>query len=395
MPAGFPTVPTQRQLTRESLSRRERDESTMRVCLFADSFASRRGFGIARYCHQLHFALSQHFRGEMLRLSLGPSNPSDASLYTPLWSRRVLAGAWAFLSAPDVRHWVGDVDVVHSLETGYPVATQKPLITTVHDLGPLTHPEYFSASHPWLIRRALEQAATRASAIICPSTYTAEAMQSFAGCSLGERLCVIPHGVSPCFFEVVEDARAGSWPERLRQVPYLLFTGSVSPRKNLERVLRAFESLVDRIPHQLVLAGSFAWSSDQVAREVRGRLRERVVVTGYVDEAQLVWLYQHASAYVYPSLLEGFGLPVLEAMAAGCPVLTSNGSSLREVAGGCAQLVDPLSVESIRAGILTLLEDDDNAQRRSELGRRHARTFTWDRVARSVATLYQRAVEIR
>lgn len=359
----------------------------MRICLLADSFAARRGYGIARYAQQLHHALGSKVRGELVRLSLA-GNGGDVSLRTPSVSRRILASAWTFLSAPDVRHWVGDVDLVHSLETGYPVATRKPLVTTVHDLGPITHPEYFSASRKWLIRAALRQALARAGTMVCPSAYTADALQDFAGRSLGARVCVIPHGVSPCFFEDAEVSVAETLPKRVRERPFVLFTGAISPRKNVGRVLRAFETIASRVPHSLVLTGGFAWSSTEVANAIGGKLRERIVVAGYVDEPQLVWLYRHASAYLYPSLMEGFGLPVLEAMAAGCPVLTSDGTSLSEVAAGCAELVDPSSVESIREGWLRLLEDESRAQQLRDAGRRHAAAFTWDRAAAAVAARY-------
>lgn len=145
----------------------------------------------------------------------------------------------------------------------------------------------------------------------------------------------------------------------------------------------------DSIPHHLVAVGASGWDMAEIYKELEGSpVRERIHFPGYVSDDQLLALYQHASVYVHPSLYEGFGLTVLEAMAAGCPVVTSNVTSLPEVAGDAALLVDPLDEEEIADAVKNICLDNQLASDLIEKGKRRSAQFSWDRCAREVATIY-------
>jgi glycosyltransferase involved in cell wall biosynthesis len=169
--------------------------------------------------------------------------------------------------------------------------------------------------------------------------------------------------------------------------PFILSVCTLDPRKNLDGLLRAFARLVaeHRVPHQLVLVGRPGWK-DQALRALTAALyvADRVVFTGYVSDEQLVQLYNQADLFVYPSKYEGFGLPVLEAMACGVPVVTADRSALREVAGDAASLVDPDSDSALAAGMLRVLTDAMFRQDLVARGLARSREFSWDRMTRKI-----------
>jgi alpha-1,3-rhamnosyl/mannosyltransferase len=177
--------------------------------------------------------------------------------------------------------------------------------------------------------------------------------------------------------------------------PYFLMLSSIGPRKNLGRVLEAFESLVQRpdFEHTLVVSGSNLWNFRDLAARLReSPARERIVETGHMPEMRLPALISASDALVFPSLYEGFGLPALEAMACGRPVLGSTAASLPEVVGPAGLLVDPCSVEEIREAMLTLAQDEALRQRLGQLGRERARTFTWARTAEQTLDVYETVI---
>jgi glycosyltransferase involved in cell wall biosynthesis len=178
--------------------------------------------------------------------------------------------------------------------------------------------------------------------------------------------------------------------------PYLLFVGTLEPRKNLVRLIRAYRrAAASGIPHPLVLAGPLGWHHQQLHRELALRGPGEVILTGELDTDELDALYRHAAAFVYPSLYEGFGLPVLEAMTRGLPVITSNTSSLPEVAGEAALQVDPASIREIAAAIETLLGDTALREKLASRGRARAERFSWDETARLTLQVYEKVLEAK
>jgi glycosyltransferase involved in cell wall biosynthesis len=277
-----------------------------------------------------------------------------------------------------------------------PTRTSRVVIT-VHDLAfrrlPGTAP---LATRRWLTR--LAGAVARAAEIIVPSAATeADLLDLYA--VEPERVTVIHHGIDHDTFRPVGAREI----ERVRrhygiEGPYLLFVGGLEPRKNLPALLRAYATLPNGIRPSLVLAGaSVPWNPEgrvelnQALLRLSPDVRGGVALTGYVADPDRAALYTGAAALVFPSLYEGFGFPVLEAMACGTPVVTSSVSSLPEVAGPDAVLVDPTDVESIAHGLRQALEDGDLVRRLRAAGPVRASRFTWDQAARATARVLHRA----
>lgn len=261
-----------------------------------------------------------------------------------------------------------------------PAVHPKVSVVTIHDLGYLHQPE----AHP-VAQRLMLDATTRwnahnATRIIAISRQTKADLIEQYGVE-AECIDVVHHGIDHTHFRPIDDRLVA---ERLRELgvaaPYVLFVSTIQPRKNLVRLVEAFESLGET-DLTLVIAGKPGWNIAPIMRRIGlSRAAGRIMLLGYVDDDDLPVLYNGAAAYVHPALYEGFGMGIVEAMACACPVVTSDRSSMPEIAGGAAILVDPTSVESIRSGIAAAFESN----RRKQLiaaGLKRSATFTWTAAA--------------
>jgi glycosyltransferase involved in cell wall biosynthesis len=205
-----------------------------------------------------------------------------------------------------------------------------------------------------------------------------------------DKIKVVYLGVEDSFRVINDKNRVKDCMSRNKiKKPYLFYSGSISPRKNLLRVLKAFNEIKDKFPHTLVMTGSAVWGDTGIDKFIEdNNLSERVNIVGFVSEEDLVTLYSEADLYIFPSLYEGFGLPILEAQACGTPVLTSNVTSCPEVAGDSAEIVNPYSVESIRDGIVKVLEDREYRKVLVSRGFKNVGGFGWDRMAKEVINLF-------
>lgn len=372
----------------------------MKIVFHSDAFTGRQHYGLGRYSRELWHALRHQAADlELIPFALrGQQTTGEGADYPvvvrPAIDGRAVIAAWATFGAPLIEYWISAPDLVHSVELDYPVSTRRPWVVTVHDLGPLTHPEFFTKSRPWLRRRALQQAVDHAAAIVSVSKVTAEALQDLAGSPVYDRLHIIPEGVSEPFFAAQDTAcLSGVSGLPSHGEPYFLWTGSLNPRKNLRNVLRAFEAVADQIPQHLVLAGGLGWDHGDVLAGINdSRFSARIHRPNYVTDEQLRALYQHADGFIYVSLMEGFGLPILEAMASGCPVITSNLSSMPEVAGDAALLVDPYAPDMIADAMKHLalnkvLQSDLTAR-----GKKRAEMFTWRNCAERMLDVYHSVI---
>ncbi len=280
--------------------------------------------------------------------------------------------------------------LVH-LPTPAPVrAAGMPLVVTVLDLLPLRHPELFTRqtrAHTHLYVPFVR----RATRLIVPSHYTrAEAIELLR--VPPDRVVVIPIGHAPRFSPrpVDRDALA----ELGIGERYVLTVGTLEPRKNLVTVLRAFRRVADAVPDvDLVIAGGRGWRNDAFESELGGAgAARRVRLTGFVSDEQLVDLYAGAACFVFPSLAEGFGLPPLEAMACGAPVIASDRTALPEVVGDAALLVDPRDPVALAAQIVRVLDDSQLAAGLREAGVERARGFTWAATAAATERVYREAL---
>jgi len=369
------------------------------IAYFANQFADECGHGLARYALELFDAIGERKK----ELNVSPvaawSSLPDEQLETLKTrsrlrilpsGRRGTAYGWTFFGAPPIE-WMmpGQIDVTHAVAMGYPIATRKPLVVTIHDLGPLTHPEYFSGNRPWLMQKALNQAVKQAAVIVCISHATAEEVVELCGDSVRSRLRVVHSGVSNRFFENPEYAHLSGLSSPPHGVPFILSAGKISPRKNVQGLLRALAKVRSEIPHHLVLTGGNGWDMDQVLSVVDElALSDRVHMAGYVSDDALRALYRQASVYVHASLYEGFGLTILEAMASGTPVITSDRSSLPEVAGDAALLVNPHDPESIAAALVTICGNSGVAEKMRQAGIARARAFPWENTAEKMIEIY-------
>lgn len=368
----------------------------MKIAYHSDAFANAARYGLGRYAWELLEAMTTLQPGHTFfpsssryKLPAGVPLPPGARFVPLHWPHRALVLSWTYAHMPRIERWLPGVDLVHTVELDYPVATARPWVVTVHDLGPLTHPEYFSSSRPWLRKLGLQRAVAQADLIISVSKATADAIETLAGVNLGDRLRVIQEGVSTEFFAPATTQCLQGLDMPAAGTPYFLWTGSINPRKNLGNVVKAFEAVAGACPHHLVLAGGLGWDT---ARELsvidNSAHKARIHRIGFVSDLQLRALYQNAAAYVYVSFMEGFGLPILEAMAGGCPVITSNISSMPEVAGKAGLLVNPADADDIAAAMLSVATDSAARKQLQLLGIEQAKRFSWGSTAQAMLQAY-------
>jgi glycosyltransferase involved in cell wall biosynthesis len=282
------------------------------------------------------------------------------------------------------------MQVAHAQYLVPPVAP-CPTVVTIHDVSFLRHPEWFPPRALRVMRRLIPLSARRATRIVTGSQHAAGEIAELCRVPRAE-VVVIPYAAGPGF-------TPGDRAAARRRVakafgldsPYVLAVGLIQPRKNLPRLLEAFSQVTaDHGDLKLAIAGRPGPQAEEVRRRVGALgLTERVRTCGEVADADLPDLYRAAEMLVYPSLYEGFGLPALEAMACGTPVVASNATSLPEVVGEAGVLVDPLSVEAMAEAMRRVLGDADLAARLAEAGVARAREFSWRRCAEAHLALFQ------
>lgn len=267
-------------------------------------------------------------------------------------------------------------------------------VVTIHDACAYVHPKEHNRLDNWRYRVLLPRAARNANLVLTDSAHSQQDLARYLGVS-PTRSRVVACGVSSRFRPVPagEERRAVLACYGISE-PYILYVGAVNARKNIVRLLEAYARLRLRFPRiSLVVAGKRQWQTAEIDRAFGQLTRQgQIHFIGYVNDSDLPALYSAAEVFVFPSLYEGFGLPVLEAMACGTPVIASRSSSIPEVVGDAAILVDPIDVDSIAAGIERALCDPAMAATLRSHGVARARAFSWERAARETLELYQRVL---
>ena len=276
------------------------------------------------------------------------------------------------LRQPRVERVLSDIDLLHNTSI-IPFATNGKMVSTIHDLAFLHHPDFFTRRGNSVFARSLKVLKKRADMLLCSSTATVNDCLEVG--FTPDRLRLVPLGVR------TERASADHI-EQVRKTfnlpsEFILFVGTLEPRKNLAKLVEALRNQPDLPP--LVVAGATGWG------DIAVEASDTVKFLGHIEDRYLNGLYAAASVMAYPSLWEGFGLPVLEAMAQGTPVVTSEFISTEEVAGGAAVLVDPRSAESIQIGIREALADRASLSRR---GLERAAHASWSKTAQLTAAAY-------
>ena len=332
--------------------------------------------GAERYALELVPALAALAPGELVLFVRPDLPPTLAALdveqqIATIRARVALDQGWLPWAALGAR-----VDLLHSLATPTPVLWRGVAAMTLHDATPWLHPD--SAGTRWYVRPLYPQAISRAAAIFTVSEAAREDLVRAAAVP-PEKVFVTPNGVDPAFFELR--------PPEGPRAPYLLAVGTFEPRKNLPVLLDAFRSLRrDGRDLQLVVVGHQGFTQLLPL----GELAPHVRLTGTVPDGELRELYAGAACFVLPSLHEGFGLPLAEAMAAGVPAVASDIPALREVGGEAVRYADPRDPDGFAEAIGAALDDREGSQLRVAAGRGRARRFRWEDTARATLGVYRR-----
>ena len=366
------------------------------------------GGGIGRYTRELVRALAVAQKGasyDTPRFSLFSARPparmpvpdplptgADFTFLPAPVSEKWLYRLWYRLRLPiPVQLVTGPLDLFHSPDFVLPPTSGNiPTLLTVHDLSfvhfPDTFPkalvDYLNSVVPWSVERATH--------VVADSQATKDDLVQLWGVA-EKKVTVLYSGVSRTYRPDIDVAATQRVRERygLEKRPYLLTVGTVQPRKNYQMLIRAFAAAAGDLPYDLAIAGGRGWLDDQMLNEAHKQgINDRVRFLGFVADEDLPALYSGATLFLFPSLYEGFGLPVLEAMACGVPVIMSNSSSLPEVGGNAVLPLPPDATDAWTGAISTLLRDTELRAQLQEAGLQRVRDFSWQKSAEVLLELY-------
>ena len=317
-----------------------------------------------------------------------------ATVHDVVPDRRPLRLAWEQLAAPGLARRVRP-DVWHGPHYTIPLRLAEAAAVTVHDVTFFEHPEWHERAKVVYFRRMIRRAVARADVVMCISEYTATRLRAY--CTTNAEITAVPLGVDPERFA----PHTGTEREDLAALsqhgiapPYLAFAGTIEPRKNLPLLVQAFARVAHANPDfRLVLAGGEGWGAAALRDAIAASgAATRIVKPGYLPDDTLVALFRHAAAIVYPSFEEGFGLPALEALASGTPLVSTQGSAVEEIVGDAALLVPPHDAYALGDALVRVIGDHELADRLRQAGPARAAKFTWDRSVEGHLDAYERAV---
>lgn len=369
--------------------------------------AYEQGGGIGRLTRDLITALAQQDSQTDYRLfvagaSQRPLPPIPGKNFswhpvrlTPLWLARI----WHRAGIPlPVNYFTGKIDLYHATDFVLPpVSASIKTIVTVHDLSFVRVPEAASPRLKAYLDKVVPRSIQRATHIIADSQATKDDMVALYGTS-PEKITVLLSGIDSRFRHIEDIKRHEAVRQKyhIGEPPYLLCVGTVQPRKNYSRVIQALANLrAQNYDLRLVIAGGKGWLEDEMYRTIAATgMQEEVHLIGFAEDADLPVLYSGAACVVFPSLYEGFGFPVLESMACGTPVITASVSSLPEVAGDAALLVNPLDTDEITTAIQRILDDAALRETLIQRGYQQIQKFTWKNAAQHLRQIYQNVLDL-
>ena len=287
--------------------------------------------------------------------------------------------------------WRNKIDVFHfpaNFSLSIPFC---PSVLTLHDITPLVSLELIPPVPRYYWKLAYKLSTRRVDSIITVSYSSKEDIAKFLAVP-EEKIKVIYHGNRPRTLEIKDESISNLYQNKKEKFPYILWVGKMYTHKNLPRLLRAYSKLVKtwHIKHQLVLCGMKGWGYSSFMETVKElNLQDRVIFKGYLPDNELELVYSNASLFIFPSLSEGFGLPILEAMSYGVPVITSNYGSMAEVAGDAALLVDPYNIDKIAEAMYKVLTDQDLRKNLINKGLERAKQFSWEKTAKETLGVYK------
>lgn len=355
--------------------------------------------GVGYYTEHLLHHLAEDSDCELVVVSNRPvqtSVPLASRVRVVTTHRRLQRALWMQTAAPALLRTL-DLDVAHFTNSVGPCLVGTPLVVTIHDMSLTLFPSYHPVKRILLSRPLMKVTARRAAAIITVSESARRDILRLCGVQ-PDRVHVVHEAAAPSFRPVRDRASLQTLRSRYGLADrFILYVGTVEPRKNLVRLFEAFAKLKrSGLPHQLVCVGPLGWRYHDVRAAIaRLGLGQDLRLTGYVPFNDLPGLYSLAEMFVFPSLYEGFGLPVVEAMACGTPVITAATSSLGEIADGVSERINPIEVDDIARAIRRLADDPDLRRELSCRGIDRARRFSWSRAARETLGVYRKAIGSR
>lgn len=287
-------------------------------------------------------------------------------------------------------------DLIHVQYTA-PLLGRAPVVVTVHDVSFLEHPRYFTWSRRAQLRHTVAHTVRHAARVLTVSEFSREAILRSYDIA-PHKVRVIPNAANPDFRVIGREKAQRAVRERLQlDAPFIFSVGDLQPRKNQIGLIAAFAKMLSARPqmkHHLVLTGKETWFTPKVREAAQSSgFADRIHFTGFVSDAQLLELYNACECFVFPSFYEGFGLPILEAMACGRAVACSNTAAMPEVADGAGILFDPHRVEEIERAMADILLDPEMRARKERLGVQRAASFSWQKSARATLDVYREVVE--
>jgi len=335
-------------------------------------------------------AFTARHRTSDVRAALAAHDLADVEVVVLPLPSAVLYDAWHLPGLANPVRRVAPVDLVHAPSPAVPPTGKVPLVVTVHDAAPITMPEAFTKRGVYFHRIGFRTAAKRARLVIAVSAFSADEVAAHTPIRR-DRIRVVHNGVDleRATDDDVARVRATFG---LGDLPYVFWAGTHQPRKNVRVLLDAFARLGDDVPHRLVLAGPKGWLADDEDGAVARALGDRVRLLGPVDRRDIFPLFAGADLFAFPSRHEGFGIPVLEAMAQDTAVVCADIPALREVAGDAARFVAPDDVEGWAAAFGDLLGHDAGRRALADRGRDHVQAFSWSRCAGETAAVYAEAL---
>ncbi len=293
------------------------------------------------------------------------------------------------------RVWRNKIDIFHFPASVSSLFLSCPSVLTLHDITPLMSPELIPLIFRYYWKFAYRFSARRADFIIAISHSAKDDIAEFLAISR-EKIRVVYHGNKARSSEIKDKDKIISnlYQDKKGSFPYILWVGKMYPHKNLPRLLRAYSKLIRtrHIKHRLVLCGMKGWGYSSFIETVKElKLQDKVIFKGYVPDDELELIYSRASLFLFPSLSEGFGFPILEAMSYRVPVITSNYGAPAEVAGDAALLVDPYNIDELSEAICKVLIDQTLRKNLIEKGLKRAKEFSWEKAAKETLRVYEEA----
>ncbi len=307
---------------------------------------------------------------------------------------------WGFLPVPFSFFFGGRADITHFFNFLIPPGVKGKKVVTVHDLAFVRYPETVAYRTRKVLSMRLKRTLGRADHVFVASDFTARELTELYGVP-AEKMTTVYAGYDRNLFRPREYSECKEMLDKfnLPDKGYFFYLGTIEPRKNIERMIIAYADTVKKLKEKgidappFVFGGKLGWYYDKILERIKSEgIEDKIILAGYLNDSEKVYLYSRARAFVFPSLYEGFGIPVLEAMASGAPVLTANVSSLPEVAGDSAILCNPLDVNEIADGLLRLATDDTLCKTLSAAGMEQAEKFSWEETAALMMDVYKKVV---